>query len=161
MPFALNTVRALAHRISSEVWLMAFSTGSSSTSSEINVTPLIDVLLVLLIIFMVIGPTLPHGIDSATPQRSKGSADSLQQAPIVVQVLAGPSGVRYRVGEREATLAELQPMLRQIFAARPLGTESRALFVQGDRSLSFDTIARVVGEARAAEASPVALLGKP
>ncbi len=140
---------------------MAFSTSSSSTSSEINVTPLIDVLLVLLIIFMVIGPVLPHGIDSAIPQHAKGSVDSSQEAPVLVQVLAGPGGVRYRVGEREASLAELQPMLRQMFAGRPLGSESRALFVQGDRSLSFDTIARVAGEARAAGASPVALLGKP
>jgi biopolymer transport protein TolR len=70
---------------------MAFSAGSSSLpSSEINVTPLIDVLLVLLIIFMVIVPVTPRGLTSQIPKPSRN--DSPLQAPVSVRILADSSG---------------------------------------------------------------------
>ena len=65
---------------------MAFSAGPSGCSSEINVTPLIDVLLVLIIIFMVIGPTPPHGLHSSIPSDSPATA-SQSKEPVTVSVL--------------------------------------------------------------------------
>jgi biopolymer transport protein TolR len=136
---------------------MAFSTGSSSGSSaEINVTPLIDVLLVLLIIFMVIGPALSHGLDSTIPPAGNAVAGSAQQ-PVTVTVMAGLQGgvARYRIGQQEARFEEIRPRLRQLFAART--DEGRTLFVEADRSLSFQQVAQVAGEGRAAGAGAIAL----
>ena len=130
---------------------MAFSSSSSSPSAEINVTPLIDVLL---IIFMVIAPVLPHGLDSSVPQgRTSASTVSL---PAVVHIIAGNAGTspRYQIDARETTFAELRPALAQVFASR----QDRTLFVQADRALSFGQVALVAGEARAAGAGTIAFI---
>ena len=132
---------------------MAFSAGSSSgTSPEINVTPLIDVLLVLLIIFMVIGPALPHGLNSSIPQ----AADKSRPA-VMVRILAGP---RYRIGEQDSSFAELRPRLQQMFASRQDRSEDRSLYVEADRSLSYQDVAMVAGEGRVAGAEAIALVSR-
>ena len=133
---------------------MAFSAGSTSGSSaEINVTPLIDVLLVLIIIFMVIGPTPPHGLHSSIPSDSPGTAS--QKEPVMVSVLEGRAGAaaRYRIGQQEVTFAELRPKLQEMLAARA----DRTLYLEADRALSYREVALAAGEGRAAGAEAVAL----
>ena len=132
---------------------MAFSTGSTSgSSSEINVTPLIDVLLVLIIIFMVIGPTPPHGLHSSIPSDSPGT---VSQEPVTVSVLEGRAGgaTRYRIGQQEVVFAELRPKLQEMLAARA----DRTLYLEADRVLSYREVALAAGEGRAAGAEAVAL----
>jgi biopolymer transport protein TolR len=132
---------------------MAFSTGSSSgISTEINVTPLIDVLLVLLIIFMVLVPLKPKGLNSSIPQ---GKSNDRGLPPVTVSVLAGktPSQTSYRIDDHDVPYAQLEPTLAGMFAIR----QDHTLFVKADRSLSYQLVAEVVGKGKHAGAGQVAL----
>jgi len=136
---------------------MSFSTNSSSSQqSEINVTPLIDILLVLLIIFMVIVPTHQHGVDSSIPQ---GKATTATLPPVTVQVVRHNEGLpaQYLVNQRVVPSTELQPLLQSMFAAR----EDHTLIVQADRDLSYQQVASVVDLGKQAGADRVSLAGLP
>jgi biopolymer transport protein TolR len=116
--------------------------GTNRAVSDINVTPLIDVLLVLLIIFMVIVPVTPRGLDTLIPQPPK---DKNQSEPndrtIVVQVLANGAGEpSYKINETDVAKTALEGQLQGIFAAR----QEKVMFVKGDASLDFGKIAEVI-----------------
>ncbi|QMV18703.1 biopolymer transporter ExbD [Granulicella sp. 5B5] len=139
---------------------MAFSASASAahTGAEINVTPLIDVLLVLFILFMVIVPQHQRGLDSAIPQ---GKASTASLPLVTVQVMRhGPQlPVQYFVDQRVVPMAELQSLLQSMFAVR----QDHTLIVQADRDLSYQQVATVVSLGRLAGAQQIALnaLHKP
>ena len=138
---------------------MAFSTnrtsGGHGLCSEINVTPLIDVLLVMLIIFMVIVPVMPRGLNAALPPVATADAvDEAADRPILVQVEQGPAAVRYLVDGADLERAEVTPRLFELLSRRSI----RQMLVKGDSKLDFGVIAGVIDAGHAAGAESVGLL---
>ncbi|HUN84569.1 MAG TPA: biopolymer transporter ExbD [Terracidiphilus sp.] len=137
---------------------MAMTTGGGGGySSDINVTPMIDILLVLLIIFMVIVPVTPKGLDALVPQPPKNPQQ--QQQPndrtIVVQVTYHPGQQpTYKINETDVTKDQLLPKLTEIYANRA----ERVMFVKGDDDLEFRYIADVIDIGRSANVDHIGLM---
>jgi biopolymer transport protein TolR len=140
-----------------ETTAMAFSTtgtsGGNGLSSEINVTPLIDVLLVMLIIFMVIVPVMPRGLNTALPSASTGVAEDANR-PVLVQVEQGQTGVRYLVDGVGLERAEVTPRLLELLSRRSV----RQMLLKADAKLDFGVIAGVIDAGQAAGAESVGLV---
>jgi biopolymer transport protein TolR len=149
----------LAHPILHwETSALAFSTnrtsGGEGLSSEINVTPLIDVLLVMLIIFMVIVPVMPRGLSSALPSAATPGIAETGEHPILVQVEESQTGVRYRVDGVVMERAQVAPRLLELLSRRSV----RQVLLKADAKLDFGVVAGVIDAGRAAGAESVGLV---
>jgi biopolymer transport protein ExbD len=131
---------------------MGLSVGGANrgTFVEMNVVPLIDVLLVLLVIFMII-PHKQKGLMADLPEPAPTGRTDPQPAPIVIQVLADRS---LRINQERVDWDALRSRLEQIFGSRA----NRTAFVRGDGALEFQVIARVIDVMRAAGVSSVGLM---
>ena len=122
-------------------------------ASEINVTPMIDVLLVLLIIFMVIVPAVPRGEAMRLPHSFLSGGPTPDA--VVLEVLQGTDDtIKFRINQQPIAQGELQSRLSAIYANRA----QRVLFVKGDDQLSFTQIADVIDIGHAAGVDQIGLV---
>jgi biopolymer transport protein TolR len=112
--------------------------GHGSMSSP-NVVPLIDILLVLIIIFMVITPLTPRGLDALVPQPSPNQQQNqeLENKTVVVQVMMNG---RLKINNEDTTWEGLGPRMEQIFKERA----EKVAFVKGDNDVLFMEVARAI-----------------
>ena len=121
---------------------MGMSGGSSKgPMSDINVTPLVDVMLVLLVIFMVTAPMMTTGLDVNLPQAQSGTLDETRP-PIIVSV-SGQSDIL--VNDRRTSLAELGGVIVQEKKAQP----NPQVLLKADRSVPYGLVVQVMGALKA------------
>lgn len=121
-----------------------------TTLAEINVTPLVDVMLVLLIIFMVSAPLMQQGIQVDLPKASAPSLDD-QQEQIVLVVT---SDKRLLINKNEVPTRGLRAKLAAIYANKPV----KEIFIQADQSVPYGFVAQVMVEVKRAGISKVGLV---
>jgi biopolymer transport protein TolR len=115
--------------------------GGSGPTSDINMTPMIDVLLVLLIIFMVIQPTLQRGIEVQVPPVEQRTSTEAAPDQIVLEIQPGP---RYTINQVPVSGENLEARIHAIFRDRP----RKVLFVKGAESLTYGDVIEAVDAAR-------------
>ena len=124
--------------------------------AEINVTPMVDVMLVLLIIFMVAAPLMTVGVPVDLP-KTQASALNQDNEPITITV--NPEGKIF-LQETEVPIEGLVPKLQAIAGAQATGADARRIFVRGDRAISYGRVMEVMGTISAGGFSRVALLAE-
>jgi biopolymer transport protein ExbD len=124
---------------------------------EINVTPLIDVLLVLLIIFMVITPLKPHKIESKVPERAQAGTEVVNPLVIVLGLDVDAQGrvTSVKINQDTVPIDDLQSRLKEIFDRLP--SDRRTIFIRAARSALYGEIVKFIDIAKAAGASPIGL----
>jgi biopolymer transport protein TolR len=120
--------------------------------AEINVTPMVDVMLVLLIIFMVSAPLLTVGVPLDLPQTQ---AKSLEQDKTPLQLSVDVSGKVF-INDTEVAMADLVPKLKAITDAR--GGMDERIFMRADKKADYGTVARVMGQLSGAGFKRLALV---
>ncbi|HEX2095434.1 MAG TPA: biopolymer transporter ExbD [Longimicrobiaceae bacterium] len=133
---------------------MAMGVGGSKggPQSEINMTPMIDVLLVLLIIFMVVQQGLQRGLSVQVPPVKKERQEVAQNIDqIVLDIQPGP---RYFLNQEPIQPANLETRIREVFAPRP----RKVIFVKGAENLTYGQVIHAIDATRAAGVEVVGLV---
>ena len=132
---------------------MANGVSTGIAVSEINITPLIDVLLVLLIIFMVIVPVTPRGLGAMIPQSPKSAAPA--DDAIIVSVLTNGSGEpSYQINQSVVSKSQIESRLAGIFTSR----QQKTMFVKADESIAFSKVSEVIDMGHQADVENIGLI---
>ena len=140
---------------------MEFNRGDSGSNlqSEINITPLVDVVLVLLIIFMVVVPLLMQGYDVDIPKSTNSTPAQSQESRLILSISATTCGIlkpsageglptdcRVTLGDQKIAATELPARVAEILGSRP--PEKRVLFLAADDRLNYEGVLRVLDLAK-------------
>ena len=124
--------------------------GKRGIVSDMNVVPLIDILLVLLVIFMII-PVHSVGLDALIPQQSPPAPDKILPDPVVVQVLADGT---LKINQEPVAWDRLGTRIEEIFKLRA----TRVAFIRGDQPVEFGVVAKVIDVMHTSGIASVGLL---
>jgi biopolymer transport protein TolR len=126
------------------------SSEDRSTMSEINVTPFVDVMLVLLIIFMVTAPLLQYGVDVELPESSR----TPMEIPKEQVILSIRKDKRLFIDRYEVTLPDLEKKLKGIFGGR----KRKEIFLQADKSVPYGFVVKTMSSIKAAGIDSMGLI---
>lgn len=121
--------------------------------SEINVTPFVDVMLVLLIIFMVTAPMMQQGLDVNLP-KTASTGVALDEDPFVLTI---DSTGKIKAADNALNISEMREKIKAIFQTR----KSKQIYIQADRKVDYGVVAEVMGEVRAAGILNISLITMP
>jgi|SRR4051812_23619935 len=140
---------------------MQFNSNDSGSSlqSEINITPLVDVVLVLLIIFMVVVPLLMEGYDVDIPRASADTSAQVAESQVILRIASTtcpilgpvaeegiPKDCQVTLADQKIPAAELPMRVAEIVGSRP--AEQRALFLAVDDRLNYEAVLRIIDLAK-------------
>jgi biopolymer transport protein TolR len=127
--------------------------GGKTSLSEINVTPFVDVMLVLLIVFMVSAPLMQQGVDVNLPKADAGSI-SQSQEPVILSI---QSNAAIKLDDKSYSLGSLREKLAALALAKP----NLQVLVQADQAVSYGVVAKVMAEVKKAKIHRVGLVTAP
>lgn len=126
---------------------------SRATLSEINITPLVDVMLVLLIMFMVTTPLMQQGIEVDLPKTSSSGVE-VNEEPFVLVINADQ---KMTIAKQKIAMTELRPKLKAIFETK----KNKQVYIQADRKVDYGFVAEAMAEVRAAGIFNIGLITQP
>jgi len=133
---------------------MQVTRGGKQLRADINVTPMIDLLLVLLVIFMVLTPLKSVGLDALIRQQSNDQKQE-QPPPLTDIVITVRAGCKIDVNQQDIAWIDLHQRLQQIYNMRPNGV----VFIRAEKDLEFSAVAEVIDEAKSTGLDRIALMG--